>query len=65
MVYPLSIEQSIEAMQHQGAQCQADKHGGEKVSDHGLSNRCNDGGFDLGQCVMRLPCVDVISEPIE
>jgi hypothetical protein len=29
----LSIEQSIEAVQHQGAQCQADQHGGEYVED--------------------------------
>jgi len=35
-------KQSIEAMQHQCAQCQADKHGGENVEDgfagHGIES---------------------------
>ena len=29
-------KQSIEAMEHKGAQCQADKHGGEDVADHAV-----------------------------
>jgi hypothetical protein len=34
----LSIEQGIEPMEHQGAQGEADDHGGENVADHAVAS---------------------------
>jgi hypothetical protein len=34
----LSIEQGVEPVENKGAQCEADKHGGEDVADHVASS---------------------------